>query len=283
MKRADVGARMESSVEIDGVRLTYDDEGQGPVLLCLHAIGHGARDFEGLRAQFKDRYRVIALDWPGQGNSGADRVSASAARYAELLAGFIEALDLHSVIVLGNSIGGAAGILYTHGHPKNVSGLVLVNTGGLDRFDTLTLIFTGAMAAFFRAGARGARWFPAAFALYYRMILPGRPARKQRDRIVACARESAPALTEAWTSFGKESADLRTHVRELACPVLVAWAKSDRINQFKRNLPAIRSIPNARVETFPGGHAPFLECPEKFMPSLASFLSEVAKQQLAHI
>ena len=52
-------------VVIDGVRLAYADEGAGPPLLCLHAIGHGARDFAELRARFRGRCRVIALDWPG--------------------------------------------------------------------------------------------------------------------------------------------------------------------------------------------------------------------------
>lgn len=276
MLRAAAGAQMGMTINVDGVKLAYDDEGQGPVLLCLHAIGHGARDFEDLRARFRDRFRVLALDWPGQGKSADDRIPASAERYADLLEGFIRILGLEGVTLLGNSVGGAAAIRYAHAHPDNVRGVVLANTGGLDRADALTPIFTGGMAKFFNAGARGAWWFPCAFALYYRMVLPAPAAREQRARIVACGSEVAGVLAEAWESFGRPSADVRPMVRALQCPVFVAWAKGDRVNQLKRNLPAIRSIPGVRYETFPGGHAPFLEYPDAFARSLESFLNEIA-------
>lgn len=56
-----------------GVELAYSDsEGSGLPIVCLHAIGHGARDFVPLRARLDPGYRFITLDWPGQGRSGED-------------------------------------------------------------------------------------------------------------------------------------------------------------------------------------------------------------------
>src|SRR5262245_31035286 len=75
-------------VVVDGVRRAFDEEGAGPAILCLHAIGHGARDYEDLRARFRGRFRVIALDWPGHGRSGEDTAPASAERFAALAARF---------------------------------------------------------------------------------------------------------------------------------------------------------------------------------------------------
>lgn len=260
---------------VDGVRLAYDDDGAGPPLVCLHAIGHGARDFERLRERFRSRYRVIALDWPGQGESDDDHLPASAARYATLLRGVVDALQLNELVVLGNSIGGAAAIRFAADHPAETRGVVLVNPGGLDRVDRVARLFTRTMAAFFAAGARGARWYPWAFRRYYAMVLPRRPARAQRERIVACGTEVAPVLAQAWRSFGEPSADTRALAARLACPVFVAWAKHDRIIQLRRNRPAIERIPGVRFELFPGGHAPFLECPDEFEASLGHFLEEV--------
>jgi 4,5:9,10-diseco-3-hydroxy-5,9,17-trioxoandrosta-1(10),2-diene-4-oate hydrolase len=262
-------------VVVEGVRLAYDDEGSGPALLCLHAIGHGARDFEGLRARFRSRCRVLALDWPGHGHSGDDARPASAARYAELLRGFIDALGLKEVVLLGNSIGGAAAIRFAAERPAQVRGLVLVDSGGLDRVDALARFFTRAMTAFFAAGARGARWFPWAYRRYYALVLPGREARAQRERIVAAGVESAPVLADAWRSFGAPDADTRDLAASLRCPVFVAWAKRDQVIQLRRNRRAIEAIPGVRFETFPGGHAPFLECPDAFAASLTAFLDRV--------
>jgi pimeloyl-ACP methyl ester carboxylesterase len=264
-------ARPWQEVVVDGVRLAYDDEGRGPVLLCLHSIAHGARDYAGLRAALRDRYRVIALDWPGHGNSGDDREPASAARYAALLAGFV----LSDVVPIGNSIGGGAALRFAGAHPERVRALVLVDSAGLDRVGALARVFCGAMVRFFSAGARGARWFPRWFGRYYRIVLPGAPARAQRERIVAAATESAPILAQAWSSFARPDADLRPIARALAVPVFVAWARRDRVIQLRRNRPAIESIPGVRFETFPGGHSPFLECPDAFMPALESFLASL--------
>jgi pimeloyl-ACP methyl ester carboxylesterase len=52
----------------------------------------------------------------------------------------------------------------------------------------------------------------------------------------------------------------------------VAWARRDRVLQLRRSRAAIRAIPNARLEVFGGGHAPFLECPDAFNAALERFL-----------
>src|SRR5689334_7979199 len=110
MLRAAVGVdepRREAT--IDGVRIAYSDEGGGPALplVCLHAIGHGGSDFARLRARFAGRRRVITVDFPGQGHSGADTVPASALRYEHLLGGLLDAIGVERCVILGNSIGGA--------------------------------------------------------------------------------------------------------------------------------------------------------------------------------
>jgi 4,5:9,10-diseco-3-hydroxy-5,9,17-trioxoandrosta-1(10),2-diene-4-oate hydrolase len=215
---------------------------------------------------------VIALDWPGHGRSAEDRGPAGAARYAEIAERFADALGLRDVVLVGNSIGGAVAIQLAAKRPDLVRALVLADAGGLDRVDVLTRAVTRGMAAFFAAGARGARWYPRAFALYYGLVLSAPAAAPQRVRIVAAAREMAPRLAEAWRSFGESDADLRDVAAALACPVLVAWAKRDRVLQLWRSHPAIRRIPGARLELFDGGHAPFLECPDAFAAALREFL-----------
>ncbi|MEO6027125.1 MAG: alpha/beta hydrolase [Candidatus Binatia bacterium] len=262
---------------VDGVRLAYDDVGRGPTVVALHAIGHGAGDFARLVARLADRHRVLALDWPGQGWSDPDRSPPSAQRYAELLADVLAAVDAGPVVLVGNSIGGAAAIEYAAMHPERVRGLVLANPGGLDAFDVVKRVACGLMARFFGAGARGARWFPTAFAAYYRSsVLMRAPAAAQRARIVASATEIAPILAAAWAGFARPESDLRPLAPRIGCPVLFTWATRDRFVQLARSLPAIRTFPQARVVTLPAGHAPQLETPEAFEAEVESFLAELA-------
>jgi len=276
-RRSALGAQEPRSfATLDGVQVAYSDAGgDGPVLVCLHAIGHGARDFERLSKWFQRGYRVIAIDFPGHGYSDDDTRPPSATRYAEVIALFVEQLKLPPAVLLGNSIGGAAAIRFAVDHPERAKALVLCNSGGLDRGGTFAAIFLGAFVRFFRAGRRHAFWFPWAFRRYYETVLTAAPAREQRERIIAAAYESAPLLEQAWRSFGEPQNDMRPLLPRLACPVLIAWAAGDKTNQLKRCRPAFALIPRHEVALLNGGHAPFLEDPDRFLRTLRAFLQRV--------
>jgi 4,5:9,10-diseco-3-hydroxy-5,9,17-trioxoandrosta-1(10),2-diene-4-oate hydrolase len=262
------------SVEVDGVRIAYARSGQGQTVVCLHAIGHGGRDFEALAASIEDKFEVIRLDWPGQGRSGEDRVPASATRYADLLAGALAALKVERPIIIGNSIGGAAAIVYASRYP--VKALVLCNSGGLLEVTPAITRACISMAAFFAAGARGSWWFPAAFWLYYTMlVLPSGAARAQRGRVIASGAEVAPVLRDAWLSFGKPEADLRATAAALDVPVWVAWATGDWIIQLSACQSAIKRLKRGSLTRFGGGHAAFLERPRAFAKAFLAFAKTV--------
>ncbi len=247
-------------VDVGGVRLAYNDDGQGPAVICLHAIGHGASDYARLSLKLRARYRVIALDWPGQGRSGADSEPPSPWRYAQLLEAFIEQLKLDRVVLIGNSIGGGAALRYTAAHLQRVRGLVLCNPQGLDRGGRAARLFCNLMARFFHAGVRGKPWFGKAFARYYQMVLPSPEAETQRGRIVAAGYENAEVLEGAWRSFAQAQADARALVPQIRCPVQFCWAMRDRFIPLARSREAVLKFANARVEKFLlSGHSAFLE------------------------
>jgi pimeloyl-ACP methyl ester carboxylesterase len=260
-------------IDVDGVRLAYNDDGEGPVILCLHAIGHGASDFARVSKLLRSRYRVIALDWPGHGRSGPDMEAASPWRYAQLLETFVEQLGIDRLVILGNSIGGSAAIRYTASHLQHVRGLVLCNPGGLDRGGKAAAMFCRMMARLFGAGVRGAQWYAKAFRIYYNGVLPSPEAASQRARIVLAGYESAPVLEQAWMSFAEAQADVRALVPQIRCPVQFCWAMRDRFVPFARSKSAVLRFPNARVEKFEkSGHAAFLEESAHFQHVLERFL-----------
>lgn len=257
-------------VDCDGVQLAVSREGAGPPVVCLHAVGHGGRDFEAFADAVKDRFEVIRIDWPGHGRSAADTVPPSAARYAELLGKVLERLQIRNPIIVGNSIGGAAAILHASRQP--VRALVLCDPGGLVPVTAFVRRITGLFVRFFRAGERGAGWFDRAYAFYYRrIVLPSPAAAEQRMRIIAAGRESAPVLRLAWESFGRPDADIRSIAAGLDVPIWCAWAGSDRVIPLWMCKPAIRKLGNASLSIFRGGHSAFLEQPAEFAGEFLEF------------
>jgi pimeloyl-ACP methyl ester carboxylesterase len=273
--REDAGVPVGSDeILIDGVRLAIARQGSGPPVLCLHAIGHGARDYETFSSLMRHRYEIIRLDWPKQGRSGPDQEPATATRYAALIRGVVDALRLEPPILIGCSIGGAAVIRYASENP--VAGLVLANSGGLIELTRNTQRACLVFSRIFAAGSRGAWWYKAAFAQLYRSVLPSPAAVDQRKRIVKSAYEIAPVLAEAWRGFADAAqADHRALAIGLDVPVLFAWAMQDWINSFAATEPTIRQMKRAQVAKFQGGHAAFLEQPEQFAATFDRFATEI--------
>jgi 4,5:9,10-diseco-3-hydroxy-5,9,17-trioxoandrosta-1(10),2-diene-4-oate hydrolase len=256
-----------------------DASGGKPVLVCLHAIGHGGGDFAALSAALPE-WRVIAVDWPGHGRLGNDPEPASAIRYAQLLAGLMDKLRLERVVVLGNSIGGAAAVRYAAAHPERVRALILANPGGLDPGGSSLLgrFFIGGLVSHFEQGARNEERFGPWFREYYSKVLMAPAAQQQRERIIAAGYESAPVLTQAWNSFMQPEASLAALAPKVTQPVLFTWADADEIITWSRNEEGVRRFPNAKVEHFVNSaHAAFLEEPEKFLEVLEPFLERAGK------
>ncbi|HEV2651487.1 MAG TPA: alpha/beta hydrolase [Rhizomicrobium sp.] len=256
-------------------QLAATRRGKGPAVLCLHAIGHGARDFELLAERIGARFEVIALDWPGQGRSASDGVPASAVHYETLVAQAMDALGLDSAILIGNSIGGATALRFAAHNPARVRRLVLCDSGGLFAVPKIGAAVIRRFAAFFGAGERGRRWFGPVFRFYYKRVLTAPPSYPQRDRIIASGYEIAAPLRQAWESFARPEADIRALAEQIACPVWFAWAKKDSIIRWKAVAPMVPRFRNARVTHFEGAHAPFLEDPEHFARSFEEFAASL--------
>jgi pimeloyl-ACP methyl ester carboxylesterase len=263
-------------IETAEARLAVTRTGRGAPIVCLHATGHGARDFAATADRLADRFEFIAIDWPGQGHSPREACPASAVRYAALLEGAMDALELGRAVVLGNSIGGAAALIYAAAAPARVRALVLCNPGGLQAVSLPARLICRSQARFFSRGERGAPDFPRRFRRYYeRSVLPGPASAWRREEIIAAGVATAPVLREAWESFADPAADIRSLPAALKCPVLYAWARRDNLVSWARCRKAATRAPDHEIVLFDAGHCAFLEQPALFDDALLAFAARL--------
>lgn len=85
-------------------QVAYHQTGAGRPVLLLHATLHDRRDFDPIVEALAGRHRVIAVDWPGHGESHpTDRVTGPL--MADVLDDIVDALNLEDIVLIGNSVG----------------------------------------------------------------------------------------------------------------------------------------------------------------------------------
>lgn len=118
---------------IDGVKVFYREAGpeNGPVVLLLHGFPTSSHMFRNLMPLLADRYRVIAPDYPGFGQSDApDRASFpyTFGRYADLVDSLMVQLRARRYAMYVMDYGAPVGYRLALKHPDRVTALIVQNS-----------------------------------------------------------------------------------------------------------------------------------------------------------
>ncbi|HEV8083662.1 MAG TPA: alpha/beta hydrolase [Chitinophagaceae bacterium] len=105
--------------KVNGVKLYYEEYGQGAALLLIHGGLGSIADFAQLIPELSKKFKVIAVDCPGQGRSEqADSLSYQL--MADYFSKMIDLLKLDSVYILGYSDGGNIALLMAADRPDKI-------------------------------------------------------------------------------------------------------------------------------------------------------------------
>lgn len=116
-------------MEVDGGRMHYVDEGQGPPIVMVHGTPTWSFLYRHLIKDLAPQHRVIALDHVGYGLS--DKPQGWSYRpedHARNLATLIERLGLSDITLIVHDFGGPIGVSCAIDHPEKIRALVLFNT-----------------------------------------------------------------------------------------------------------------------------------------------------------
>ncbi|WP_339841782.1 alpha/beta hydrolase [uncultured Maribacter sp.] len=119
---------MENDLKNDG-KFSYIEKGEGKTIIILHGLMGGLSNFEGVNTFFPPKgYKVLIPELPLY---SMPMLKTTVKNFAKYLKKFIEYKELDDVILLGNSLGGHIGLLYTKMYPAKVKALVITGSSGL--------------------------------------------------------------------------------------------------------------------------------------------------------
>jgi len=218
-------------------------------------------------------FRAASIDLRGHGDSDASFSSYDDSAAASDVEALIDHLGGPAVIV-GNSMGGAAGVLVAAARPELVAGLALV--GPVVRDQSPGLLPTLVQRLF-----TGGPWARAAWASYLPKFYPGRRPddfAEHRSAIVASMRR--PGYTQAFRKTTRTShAKAEARVGDVRAPALVVMGERDP--DFRDPAGEARWLSEqlkGEVVMVPGaGHYPQAEYPEVVNPAVLAFASRAFK------
>ncbi|HVN70917.1 MAG TPA: alpha/beta hydrolase [Desulfomonilia bacterium] len=267
----------ESSINVDGYKMAYlERKGGGEVIILLHGFGADKDVWDRFVRYMPKDYRVIAFDLPGHGESFKDNDKPYTIDFmTQGLAGAVDALKLDRFHLVGNSMGGWVGMLYTARNPDRVITLGLFDTAGtkspepsdlaraLEKGQSLLVPKTD--ESFFRLMKLG---------FYKEPFLPW-PIRQVLARKAV---KNAPFKEKMWNDIHGKQTDVLGILPDLRLPVLILWGADDRITDISVVQVYERYLPNAKTVIIPScGHMPMVERPKETLDHYVTFLKEHAK------
>jgi 3-oxoadipate enol-lactonase len=249
------------------IKIAYAEAGSGKPIVFLHGVGATKKCWAMQMRLLSRRYRCIALDYRGYGDSDVPPIeSISREAFANDVAAVMDAAGIEKAVLCGNSLGGVVALEFYKQFPQRVRSLIMVDSfafypGGAesipDRIKTLDELGIEKFAE-----TRS----PALFA-------PNAPkwlVERARADLASIPLEVYKASTRVtW------SGDYRELLPSIKVGALVVWGEHDtKIAPFALSKELMFGIPAASdLAVVPGaGHIPQMENPIAFNADVAGFL-----------
>jgi len=273
-------------LDLHGERLAYLDEGEGEVIVLLHGMAGSSQTWRSVIRPLSRKYRLVAPDLPGHGQSDKPRSDYSLGAFAALLRDLFDELGIRRATIVGHSLGGGVAMQFSYQHPDYCERLILVDSGGLGPDVGLTLRMLSVPGS----------------ELIMPIIAP-RPVLDAGERVWSWFHKigmSSPRGEEIWRSYSSLSdastrqAFLRT-LRSVVdyrgqsvsalnrlsfkedLPIMAIWGDQDAIIPVEHAHALQETRPDIRLEVLGGvGHFPQAERPAEVAELIDDFISQTS-------
>lgn len=272
---------------VDGIGIFYREAGpaDAPVVLLLHGFPTSSHMFRNLIPMLADRYRVIAPDYPGYGQSDMpnhETFDYTFDRFGELMDGLLDQLEVTHYAMYVMDYGAPVGWRLALKHPERVTGLIVQNGNayeeGLTDFwdpikaywadpskshrEALHILVTPEITRFqYTDGVRDvSRISPDNWV--HDQVLLDRPGNVdvQMDMLYDY-RTNLPLYPQVQAYF-----------REHKPPTLIVWGQNDTIFPAVGAHPYKRDLPDVEFHLIDSGHFALEDKADEMVPLIRDFL-----------
>lgn len=281
-------------VRVNGVKTHFVTAGDGAPLVLVHGGDPGTGGDHGWRRNIPalaEHFRVYALDRIGSGLTDKPLIDYSDQVLADHLAGFIDALCLEQVHIMGNSMGAYGAARYAVDHPERVRKMVLVASGSIATAMGLEHRPTDAWRAIRRAVEEPTRDNVRAMLeglVQDRAGITDEVVDERIERITLPGAQEANRSMQTYRGRLKIDPNLRqqyslTHrLPELTIPAIMVWGKKDGFAPIELGYQLRDMLPNlAAFHVFENsGHQAQNDEVDKFNQTVIEFLKEPRNERI---
>ena len=276
--------KLMATYQIDGVRVYAREEGPrtGQVALCIHGWSSSWYALSPLLPLLARRFRCVAVDLPGYGNSERLPERTTIVRYVELLAKLLQELTDSPAVLVGHSMGGMISVALALRYPQLVDRMVLLCptiSGQLSTYINAVISPITMFERFPIANRFVAVIEPSVLRITDRIMRPASFAERTEisqadyERLRADARRPDEGRVRAECYWAMRHSDLRGRLGQLATPGLVIWGAEDNTVPLRDAGVVADEWPGVDLRIVPkAGHWPHFETPMFTRRAIASYL-----------
>lgn len=259
--------------QISGINIGYEDAGEGVPLVLVHGHPFNRSMWRDQIVAFSSRYRVIAPDLRGYGESETVADKTMLEDFARDIAALLDDLNADNIILCGLSMGGQIALEFYHLFPRQVRALILADTfAQLDsderrqeRYDTAERLLREGMDKY-------------AEEVLPKMIAP-KTIEEQPEvaaRVLSMMRGTSPAGAAAALRGRAERRDYTPLLPRIAVPTLIVVGSRDEFTPVSDAEFMRRRIPHSKMVVIENtGHMPNMEHPVGYNRVVTEFMKSL--------
>lgn len=249
-------------------RFKFVDEGRGPVLLLLHGLFGALSNWEGVVERFSSNFRVVIpmlpiYEMPIK-EAGLDGLT-------KFLEDFVKFMDLHDIVLMGNSLGGHIALMYTLRNGDKVKRLILTGSSGL---------FEDSMGGSY---PKRGNYEYVKERVAYTFYSPDVATKELVDEVFETTRNIPKCMRIVAIAKSAQRNNLANEIKAIKVPTLLVWGLNDTITPAMVAHEFGRLIPNSELKFIDQCcHAPMMEHPERFNEIVEGFLLDLSDNSSHH-